>query len=77
MALNDRPMCPKGSAADETVPETDRCLPMKTSKKPPVVTVKVNLARAKRAARDIEIINREAKRLNKEARDVLGYQRFP
>ena len=27
--------------------------------------------------RDLEIINRNAKRLNKETKDVLGYQRWP
>jgi hypothetical protein len=32
---------------------------------------------AERTARDIEIINRNAARLNAEARDVLGYQRIP
>jgi hypothetical protein len=32
---------------------------------------------AERAARDIEIINRNAKRLNAEALEVLGYQRIP
>lgn len=35
------------------------------------------LERAKREARDIEIINRNAERLNAEAEDVLGYQRIP
>jgi metal-responsive CopG/Arc/MetJ family transcriptional regulator len=33
--------------------------------------------RLRRDARDIEIINRSAKRLNAEARDVLGYQKLP
>ncbi|HUE01300.1 MAG TPA: hypothetical protein VMR62_17120 [Bryobacteraceae bacterium] len=33
--------------------------------------------RAKREARDIEIINRNADRLNAEALDVLDYQRIP
>ena len=50
---------------------------MKTLEKPATVNVKVTRARTNRAARDIKIINREAKRLNKEARDVLGYQRLP
>jgi len=40
-------------------------------------TYLAHLARAKREARDIEIINRNAERLNAEARDVLGYQRVP
>jgi hypothetical protein len=35
------------------------------------------LEKAKREARDIEMINRNAERLNAEARDVLGYQRLP
>jgi hypothetical protein len=35
------------------------------------------MERSKRQARDIEIINRNAERLNAEARDVLGYQRIP
>jgi metal-responsive CopG/Arc/MetJ family transcriptional regulator len=35
------------------------------------------LEKAKREARDIEIINRNAERLNAEARDVLSYQRIP
>jgi metal-responsive CopG/Arc/MetJ family transcriptional regulator len=35
------------------------------------------LERTKREARDVEIINRNAERLNAEARDVLGYQRLP
>ena len=35
------------------------------------------LERAKREARDIEIINRNAERLNAEALDVLDYQRIP
>jgi hypothetical protein len=35
------------------------------------------LARAEREARDIEVINRNADRLNREAMDVLGYQRMP
>lgn len=30
-----------------------------------------------REERDLEIINRNAKRLNKETKDVLGYQRWP
>jgi hypothetical protein len=57
------------------------------AKKPTVVNVSVKtpvtranpaaIERDRRAARDIEIINRNAKRLNKEARDVLGYQRLP
>jgi hypothetical protein len=33
------------------------------------------LEKAQREARDIEIINRNAQRLNAEALDVLGYQR--
>jgi metal-responsive CopG/Arc/MetJ family transcriptional regulator len=33
--------------------------------------------KARREARDIEIINRNAERLNAEALDVLGYQRIP
>jgi hypothetical protein len=52
-------------------------VPMKTSEKPATVNVKVTRARANRAARDFKIINREAERLNKEARDVLGFQRLP
>jgi metal-responsive CopG/Arc/MetJ family transcriptional regulator len=35
------------------------------------------LDKARREARDIEIINRNAERLNAEALDVLGYQRIP
>jgi metal-responsive CopG/Arc/MetJ family transcriptional regulator len=38
------------------------------------------LARLERQARDkkdIDIINRNATRLNREARDTLGYQRLP
>ena len=35
------------------------------------------LDKASREARDIEIINRNAERLNAEALDVLGYQRIP
>jgi len=35
------------------------------------------LEKARRAARDIEIINRHADRLNQEARDVLEYQGLP
>ena len=35
------------------------------------------LERARREARDIEIINRNADRLNAEALDVLDYQRIP
>jgi metal-responsive CopG/Arc/MetJ family transcriptional regulator len=35
------------------------------------------LERARREARDIEIINRNAGRLNAEAMDVLEYQRVP
>jgi len=30
--------------------------------------------RREREARDLEILNRDAARLNREARDVLGYQ---
>ena len=30
--------------------------------------------RRQREARDLEILNRDAARLNREARDVLGYQ---
>jgi hypothetical protein len=52
-------------------------VPMKTPEKPATVNVKVTRARANRAARDFKIINREAERLNKEARDVLGFQRLP
>ena len=33
--------------------------------------------RVRRDARDVEIINRNAKRLNAEARDVMGYQKLP
>jgi hypothetical protein len=33
------------------------------------------LERRKRDRRDLEIINRNAKRLNREARDTLQYQR--
>jgi metal-responsive CopG/Arc/MetJ family transcriptional regulator len=36
-----------------------------------------HLERGRREARDVEIINRNAERLNAEARDVLGYQRLP
>lgn len=32
------------------------------------------LEKAKRESRDVEIINRHAARLNREARDVLDYQ---
>jgi metal-responsive CopG/Arc/MetJ family transcriptional regulator len=35
------------------------------------------MERIKRQNRDIEIIHRNAKRLNAEALDVLGYQRIP
>ena len=35
------------------------------------------LRKAERAARDIQIINRNAERLNHEAQDVLEYQRLP
>ena len=35
------------------------------------------LERARREARDIGLINRNAKRLNAEAMDVLEYQRMP
>ncbi|MGA2595258.1 MAG: ribbon-helix-helix protein, CopG family [Bryobacteraceae bacterium] len=35
------------------------------------------LERARREARDIQIINRNAERLNAEAMDVLEYQRVP
>jgi hypothetical protein len=35
------------------------------------------IERARRDARDIEIINRNAKRLNAEARDAMGYQKLP
>ena len=35
------------------------------------------LDRRRREERDLEIINRNAKRLNKETKDVLGYQRWP
>ena len=35
------------------------------------------LEKAKREARDIEIINSRADRLNEEARDVLEYQGLP
>lgn len=35
------------------------------------------LQRRQRDARDAKIINANAKRLNAEARDVLGYQRLP
>jgi metal-responsive CopG/Arc/MetJ family transcriptional regulator len=35
------------------------------------------LDRRRREDRDLEIINRNAKRLNKETEDVLGYQRWP
>lgn len=36
-----------------------------------------HLERTKREARDVEIIDRNAERLNAEARDVLEYQRLP
>ncbi len=32
------------------------------------------LERHRRDARDLEILNRESKKLNREAQDVLGYQ---
>lgn len=35
------------------------------------------LIRAKQDARDLEIINRQADRLNREAEDVLSYQVIP
>ena len=35
------------------------------------------LEREERDRRDCEIINRNAERLNREARDTLGYQRLP
>ena len=35
------------------------------------------LARQERDRRDIEIINRHAERLNREAQDTLGYQQIP
>ncbi len=35
------------------------------------------LDRRRREERDLEIINRNSKRLNKETKDVLGYQRWP
>lgn len=35
------------------------------------------LERERRAAKDMEIINRHAARLNREAADVLGYQTLP
>ena len=35
------------------------------------------LAREEQDARDLEIINRQANRLNKEALDVLSYQVIP
>ncbi|MBI3280719.1 MAG: hypothetical protein HYZ57_12855 [Acidobacteria bacterium] len=35
------------------------------------------LEKARRAAKDVEIINRHAGRLNEEARDVLEYQGLP
>ena len=35
------------------------------------------LEREKREQRDIQIINRNATRLNREAMDTLGYQRLP
>lgn len=35
------------------------------------------LARKQQNARDLEIINRRAERLNQEARDVLAYQVIP
>lgn len=35
------------------------------------------LEKARRDLDDIKIINRNAKRLNREARDVLGYQKLP
>jgi hypothetical protein len=33
--------------------------------------------RRERDRRDLEIINRNAKRLNREAMDTLGYQQLP
>ena len=35
------------------------------------------LEKARRDRKDLEIINRNAKRLNREAIDTLGYQRLP
>ena len=35
------------------------------------------LDKARREARDIEAINRNAERLNAEALDVIGYRRIP
>jgi hypothetical protein len=35
------------------------------------------LERQERDRRDVEIINRNAARLNREAMDVLGYQKLP
>jgi metal-responsive CopG/Arc/MetJ family transcriptional regulator len=35
------------------------------------------LEKHRRDQRDIEIINRNAERLNREAKDTLGYQRLP
>ena len=35
------------------------------------------LEREERDRRDVEIINRNAARLNREAMDVLGYQQLP
>ena len=37
----------------------------------------LNLERESRDRRDIEIINRVAERLNREAKDTLDYQRLP
>ena len=36
-----------------------------------------NLERRHRDQLDVDIINRNSKRLNREAEDVLGYQRLP
>ena len=36
-----------------------------------------NLERRHRDQLDVDIINRTSKRLNREAEDVLGYQRLP
>ncbi len=60
-----RPVKPLGLAEGARVELT-----LKDSAAPP----KKKLSKAEREARDIEIINRNADRLNAEALDVLEYQ---
>lgn len=42
-----------------------------------VVAYLAQLERGRRDSRDIEIINRNAERLNREAMDTLDYQQLP